>query len=263
MSNPTIKAIFFDIDGTLVSFKTHCVPQTTVEAIETLRSRGIKVFIATGRPFYQINNLGTLQFDGYVTLNGAWCIDHTGRVIFQNPIPRADLDAVNRRLDQGDKFPCAFMTSTQVYINYVNQTVANVAAMVGLAPPPVRDLHEVANEEVLQINIYVEAEQEAKLIREVFHHCTSSRWYPAFADLNIKGNSKSTGIDRILADYDIPLCETLSFGDGGNDIPMLRHTGFSVAMGNAADPVKQAASYVTTDVDHDGVAEALRHFGLI
>ena len=44
---------------------------------------------------------------------------------------------------------------------------------------------------------------------------------------------------------------------------MLQHTDFSVAMGNAADPVKQAASHVTTDVDHDGVAEALRHFGLL
>ena len=263
MMDHNIKAIFFDIDGTLVSFKTHRVPPTTVHAIETLRSRGIKVFIATGRPFYQINNLGDLQFDGYVTLNGAWCIDHTGRVIFRNPIPLADLDAINHRLDNGDKFPCAFMTPSQVYINYVDQTVADVAAMVGLNPPPIRDLHEVAQEEVLQINIYVGSQQEEVLMRDVFKHCTSSRWYPAFADLNVKGNSKSTGIDQILADYTIPLSETLSFGDGGNDIPMLRHTGFSVAMGNAADAVKEAATYVTTDVDHEGIPNALRHFGLI
>ena len=44
-----IKAVFFDIDGTLVSFKTHVVANSTVEAIHQLRAKGIKVFIATGR----------------------------------------------------------------------------------------------------------------------------------------------------------------------------------------------------------------------
>ena len=110
MEPQNIKAIFFDIDGTLVSFQTHGVPSSAAQAIETLRSRGIKVFIATGRPFYQINNLGDLRFDGYVTLNGAWCIDAQGEVIFSIPIPHEDLEAVNRRLDAGPLFPCAFMT---------------------------------------------------------------------------------------------------------------------------------------------------------
>ena len=65
-----IKAVFFDIDGTLVSFKTHAIPQSTIEALAALRERGIKVFIATGRPLVAINNLGDQVFDGYVTMNG-------------------------------------------------------------------------------------------------------------------------------------------------------------------------------------------------
>lgn len=69
-----IKAVFFDIDGTLVSFKTHKLPDSTVRALDLLREKGIKVFIATGRQLQSINNLGTQEFDGYVTLNGdiAW-----------------------------------------------------------------------------------------------------------------------------------------------------------------------------------------------
>ena len=39
-----IKAVFFDIDGTLVSFKTHVVPKSTLHAIELLKKKGIKVF---------------------------------------------------------------------------------------------------------------------------------------------------------------------------------------------------------------------------
>ena len=58
-----IKAIFFDIDGTLVSFKTHRVPESTKQALKELREKGIKVFIATGRPKLLINNLEDLEFD--------------------------------------------------------------------------------------------------------------------------------------------------------------------------------------------------------
>ena len=69
-----IKAVFFDIDGTLVSFKTHKLPDSTVRALDLLREKGIKVFIATGRQLQSINNLGTQEFDGYVTLNGGYCL---------------------------------------------------------------------------------------------------------------------------------------------------------------------------------------------
>lgn len=123
-----------------------------------------------------------------------------------------------------------------------------------------RDLHEVAREEVLQVNIYVGPEEETELMRTVFTHCGSSRWNPAFADVNIRGNNKSTGIDKILARYDIPLSETMSFGDGGNDIPMLCHTGIGIAMGNASDQVKQAADYVTDAVDYDGICQRTAAF---
>ena len=55
----------------------------------------------------------------------------------------------------------------------------------------------------------------------------------------------------------------MAFGDGGNDIEMLRYAGTGVAMGNADDAVKAAADYVTTSVDDDGIMNALKHFGLI
>ena len=55
----------------------------------------------------------------------------------------------------------------------------------------------------------------------------------------------------------------MAFGDGENDIEMLRFVGVGVAMGNGGDAVKAAADYVTDAVDEDGIAKALRHFGLI
>ena len=57
--------------------------------------------------------------------------------------------------------------------------------------------------------------------------------------------------------------ETMAFGDGENDIDMIRFAGIGVAMGNAIKNLKSAADYITTDIDDDGIANALKHFGLI
>ena len=68
-------ALFFDIDGTLVSFETHQIPPSTILALTQAKANGHKVFIATGRPPIIITNLGAIEhlIDGYVTTNGALC----------------------------------------------------------------------------------------------------------------------------------------------------------------------------------------------
>ena len=54
-------AFFFDIDGTLVSFKTHEIPPSTIFALPQAKANGHRVFIATGRPTLIITNLGAIQ----------------------------------------------------------------------------------------------------------------------------------------------------------------------------------------------------------
>ena len=80
-----IKALFLDIDGTLVSFETHRVGEPTRNALAEARRRGLLLFIATGRHRCDLNNLGDLAFDGYVTLNGQYCYDARG-VIYRRSI---------------------------------------------------------------------------------------------------------------------------------------------------------------------------------
>ena len=84
----------------------------------------------------------------------------------------------------------------------------------------------------------------------------------AFADITARGNTKQKGIDQMLKHFGLAVEESMAFGDGGNDIPMLRHAGIGVAMGNAADAVKMKADYITDTVDADGIAKALQHFAL-
>lgn len=68
-----IKAAFFDIDGTLVSFQTHQIPASTIKTIEQVKEQGMRIFISTGRPVAIINNIDVIRHlvDGYITFNGA------------------------------------------------------------------------------------------------------------------------------------------------------------------------------------------------
>ncbi|MDR2848001.1 MAG: Cof-type HAD-IIB family hydrolase [Bacteroidales bacterium] len=257
-----IKALFFDIDGTLVSFKSHTVPASAVTAIRQAQAKGIKAYIATGRAFFQIPELGGLQFDGYITQNGVYCITDKHEVVLKSPVPREDIEALLDHLDR-EPFSCSFMAKNRIVINFVGPEVEAVSQMVNVPVPPVGNLREAAEDEIFQVNIYVDREREQQLMRDVFVHCELSRWHPMFADINTKGFSKQTGIDKFLEYYNFRLDETMAFGDGGNDVSMLRHVAIGVAMGNASAEVQAQADYVTTSVDEDGISHALTHFGII
>lgn len=258
-----IKAVFFDIDGTLVSFKTHSIPQSTIDAIAILKKKGIKIFIATGRPFPLINNLGSLKFDGYITLNGSYTLTGDKKPIHKNGIKKEDIEALVRYQQDGKGFPCTFVTSDEIFVSGRNHKVAEIEKLLNMNFGEDQDFSYVLDKEVLQVVAFFDEGSEESIMKEVLPNCTSARWNDLFTDVIAKGNSKRSGIDRILEHYDIDLSEAVSFGDGGNDIPMLEYTQISIVMGNASDEVKKYATLVTDSVDEDGVWNALKKLGLI
>ena len=107
-----IKAIFFDVDGTLASFKTHKISELSKKAISTLKQKNIKVFVATGRALYQIDNLDNMEFDGYITFNGSACyIDK--KEIYKITLNKNDIKSLCNYLENHD-LPCSIMTSKDV-----------------------------------------------------------------------------------------------------------------------------------------------------
>ena len=257
-----IKAVFFDIDGTLVSFKTHKVPESTRLAIDLLKEKGVKVFIATGRHIASINNLGDLTFDGYVTLNGGYVIAGKGEVIYKHSIPDKDIVDLVHYMQTEEQFPCAFVQEDGICMNYTDQSVKDVFRLLNFPAPPIRPVEEVYGKTIYQLIAFFTSEQE-KRIMSVLSHCDSTRWNPLFTDVVPAGSSKRIGIEKMLAYYQLTPEECMAFGDGGNDIPMLEAAGTGVAMGNAASDVMESADYVTTTVDDNGIYNALRHFNVI
>ncbi|AEM22536.1 Hydrolase 3, haloacid dehalogenase-like hydrolase [Brachyspira intermedia PWS/A] len=263
-----IKAVFFDIDGTLVSFNTHKISDSSKEAIKILKDKGIKVFIASGRALFQIDNLDGLYFDGYITINGGSCLvkdNGNYKEIYRVSLDKDDLFALVDYLNK-DKFPCTVITSDNLFINYTDDIIAHLYSMANVKVPESRDFNDyVPNnyDKILQLNIFVDENKEKYLMDNVLKNSKSSRWHFSFADVNSKYSGKDIGIDKIIEYYGIDLSETMAFGDGGNDIGMIKHAAIGVAMGNANENVKKIADYITDDVDNDGVYKALKHFNIL
>lgn len=260
-----IKAVFFDIDGTLVSFKTHEVPQSAKDAIHEIRQHGIRVFIATGRPMPFINNLEGVEYDGIMSVTGACCMTAGGEIIQSQPVDRKDIERMIAETER-NPMPVLFAGKDRAIgclIDSGRETVLEVMTLLGLELPEQQPIGKALDMEVMQVIAFFTAEEEQRMMNEVLCGCDAARWHPAFADCICKGTSKATGIDAICSYYGIELKDTMAVGDGGNDIAMLRHAGIGVAMGNASEEVKSIADYITDSVDEDGVANLLRHLRTI
>lgn len=161
--------------------------------------------------------------------------------------------------------PCIVVGEHKIYACQPDDRVRQIfhEHLSVTAPIPPTPLEEaIRDQQEFQLTPFIIEEEENEIAPYITHY-EIGRWHPAFVDVTALGNTKQLGIDVIIRHFNISLEETMAFGDGGNDISMLRHAGIGVAMGNALDHVKAAADYVTTSVADDGVANALKHFGIV
>ena len=259
-----IKALFFDIDGTLVSFNTHKVAQSTIDGLNIAKERGIKIFISTGRPLSFINNLEDIEhlIDGYITTNGSY--NFMGKsVISMHSIPKEEVLTLVNYLNKHEYPAILVGTDNTAVINHkpiVDRIVIDTLNITNIDFSITAKT--VLQQDILQITPFITQEQQDIIMPQI-PHCASERWHPEFIDTVNKQASKGKALSDIVAYNDLLISETMAFGDGGNDISMLLKAGVGVAMGNANDKVKAIANYVTSSVDDDGIYKALKHFEVI
>ena len=179
-------------------------------------------------------------------------------VIYKSAIPATDVQALMQYCS-GRNIPCIAVGEYDICVCQPNDQVRQIFHdFLKVDVLPVKTPEEaIQGREIFQMTPFITAEEEKEILPSI-PNCEIGRWFPAFADITAKGNNKQKGIDEIIRHFNIRLEETVAFGDGGNDISMLRHAGIGVAMGNASDDVKAVADYITTTVDDDGIANALK-----
>ena len=109
---------------------------------------------------------------------------------------------------------------------------------------------------------YVDKATEAE-IAGMCGNVRGVRWHPDFTDLIPADGDKAVGMQVVLEHFGWSRDNAIAFGDGGNDVDMLRFAGIGVAMGNATDEPKTVADYVTDSVDDAGISNALHHFEIL
>lgn len=260
-----IKAAFFDIDGTLVSFKTHEIPPSALEALRRLHASGVKLFIVTGRalsglPEAILSLHKELPFDGFLTFNGQYCVDAKGRPYRDVPLHPEDVRTIVNQADEG-LYEIEVMQLNRLFVNRRSERVRQAEANTA-SPTEVLPLSFAFDEPVYQLCVYV-APGEEGVFADVCPHVTHARWCDYFCDVTPSDGGKPAGIAATLEWLGIDPEECAAFGDGGNDVPMFGCVGTSIAMGNASEEVKAAASYVAPDIDEDGILIACEELGLI
>ena len=258
----TIRAVFLDLDGTVFSHTSGMIPSSAEKAIAALRTKGILVFIATGRHVQELKwlKLDDFPVDGWITVNGAYCYNNKGKY-YSEPIDPADIRTLVGALS-ADPFPCMFLTDTEIFINMDDAHVRASQAKIHTPMPDIRPAEDALEQEIYMLVPYAK-DSRWQPVREKLRYVQDTRWTDLALDVYSQRCGKDQGIRATCRLYGLDESEVLAVGDGPNDEALLNACGWKAAMGNAVEEIKKLADFVSTDIDNDGLRNVFVHYGLL
>lgn len=260
------KALFFDIDGTVLSEITKEVPESAVRALHLAREKGHLLFINTGRTRCSVpRDIRRLPFDGLLCGCGI-CLEYREEIFFEY-----HLTDVRRReiVRQADKclVDVIYEGMEDVFFS------ARVSRFDGL-----ENTRRYMAGRGLGLERYIEQGDCAfdKMFVYTDAHSRREDYLSSLkADMEIidrgggtyecapKGFSKATAIAMMLDRLGMEKDQAFVFGDSSNDLAMFQYADHAVAMGKHDAVLEPFTEYVTDTVEEDGLWTALEHYGLI
>ncbi|MCF7924542.1 MAG: HAD family hydrolase [Candidatus Izimaplasma sp.] len=250
--------IFLDLDGTLL-YRGEIVAGME-DMIKQLKSRNHEVAIATGRNPVLLNDYHEkLKVDHLVLANGGLVLSNN-KVIKENFIP---YKTVKKMMDFSDKHKFDLVIEYEdEYISYRKDTEAsNKFSETFNLPDAKYDNKLYPKRNVFAMVVF--SNDLVDELRKEFSELQFNRSNKYGFDVNPQGELKASGVKTLIKHLNIDFEDTYAFGDGFNDIKMLKSVKHGVAMGNAVDELKAVAEYVTDHVNDNGLVKGLKHYHLI
>ncbi|SFK10697.1 hypothetical protein SAMN04487936_107130 [Halobacillus dabanensis] len=279
--------IAVDLDGTLLNSKNQ-ISSKNVEAIREAQGEGVEVVIATGRAEFDVRRLisGLKLNTWIIAANGATIHRPDGSLFYSVPMEQKDVHQILAWLEEENFYyeaiddhsiltPLNGKELLQIELDRIKS--ANPKADIGQLEKAIEKqfsqhgfLHVDSYKEIVDAdqkiyNILAFSFDKDKLKKgwEKFHS-NPDLTLVSSADHNFEMEhrwaSKGLAVEKLAAKLNLSLEKTAVIGDSLNDLSMISMAGYSAAMGNAKEQVKEASRFLTRTNDEDGVAHAIRHF---
>ncbi|WP_294156239.1 HAD family hydrolase [uncultured Clostridium sp.] len=261
----TKSIIFFDIDGTLLSETTHLIPDSTKLALKEARKNGHLLFINTGRASSNIDSyIKELDFDGYVCGCGTY-IEFRNKELFSRTLDNEFTKELVKNI-RDCKLDGIIESKTATYYDDF---------IYGPEVKEIKEHHLLKNGQVIKsfdeenmdcdkFVIWYNDESDFNKFHDIYKNDFDFIHRDVnFYEIVPKGYSKASGIEFLIKVLDIPYENTYAVGDSTNDLSMLQYVKNSIAMGNSNPILFDIVSYITDDIEEDGIYNALKHYSLI
>ena len=213
------------------------------------------------------NILRLKEFGGYILSYNGGCIREckTGRVLYRHSFP---LDMIPEICSIIKDYPVGINTYEDNRIivgQQINQYTELESRINGMPLHFVEDFADYVRFDIVKCLLHGEPEVISRL-ESILSEKFSDRIgvyksEPFFLELVPKNVDKAASIDKLLHSIGVATDECIAFGDGFNDISMIRYAGLGIAMSNASEPVKKSADYIARSNDEDGIACLLEEMG--
>ncbi|NRD80390.1 HAD family phosphatase [Bacillus sp. BRMEA1] len=257
------KVLFLDIDGTILT-PDNTIEESTKSAISQVQELGIEVFLATGRPLHELDEMAKeLNIHSFIGYNGAYAV-YRGEELFNEPMMSSTIDQFLETANLHQHEAILYTNNENVFTHIQSPTTQDFISYFHLYKNA--SYSPVINDQVLGMTLlnlkesdisFYETEADIHLSQvnvEGMRHC-----YDVIRDQVNKGY----GVQMVLKHLGIDKQCSIAFGDGMNDKEMLSNTGESFAMGNGHPDIFQYAKHRTTNVTDSGIFNGLKKLGLV
>lgn len=253
------KMFVFDYDSTLYDHTEEKMHENTLCALKKLKADGYKLCLDTSRSLAECVNIPDEiknMMNAIILCNGAHIIkDNETKVYY------LDDDLVKNVIDYFDNNNITYRYVLDNGVGYLNRHDEDKEKLFYRLYNMIPEVKKYEGERIIHLLYYSDDVQHREIVKLATN---AENCYMGLAsEISPKSRSKGTGMYDVMNDYGFKKDEVCAFGDGGNDIEMLKMAGLGIAMGNGRQECKDAADYIADDISKDGLYKAIKHFGFL